>query len=130
MYGRQIRQQWNVPVQQRHSVILCVRETEQERKEQNRTEQNRTEQKRKEKKRKEKKRKVYAFQRSDRSLLRRQARVFWVTVCTSQAGVRVRVRARLRVAGVKFLPNHHHIVKYFCCPSFWDEVCRLILQLK
>ena len=57
MYGRQIRQQWNVPVQQRHSVILCVRETEQERKEQNRTEQNRTEQNRKEKKRKEKKRK-------------------------------------------------------------------------
>ena len=55
MYGRQIRQQWNVPVQQRHSVILCVRETEQERKEQNRTEQNRTEQNRTEKKRKEKK---------------------------------------------------------------------------
>ena len=57
MYGRQTRQQWNVPVQQRHSVILCVRETEQERKEQNRTEQNRTEQNRTEQNRKEKKRK-------------------------------------------------------------------------
>ncbi len=104
MYVRQTRQRWNVPANNRGTLIHFVREGKEEKGK---------ERKGKERKGKERKGKGKAgqgkemiFSNHNGSLLRRQLRVFCVRACTSQA-----------IAGVKFLPTHH-VNKYFSCPFF------------